>query len=51
MRLGKLRTEHLEDVDHAVPHLQIDVDPGGARHVGKHDGIVQHGFAIADLDQ
>ena len=51
MRLGKLRTEHLEDMDHAVPDFQINIDAGGARLVGKHDGIVQYGFSVADLDQ
>ena len=48
MCLGKLRAEHLEDMDHAVPDLQIDSDPNGARHVRKHDGFVQHRFAVAD---
>src|SRR5207248_865681 len=51
MRLSKFRTEHLEDMDHAVPDLQTNIDPGGARLVGEHNGIIQHGFAVADLDQ
>ena len=38
-------------MDHAVPDLQLDIDAGGARLVGEHDGIIQHGFAVADLDQ
>ncbi len=45
MRLGKLHPEHLEDVDHTIPTLQMNIDTGGARQVGKHDGIIQHGFA------
>ena len=42
IRLGKLRSEHLEDVDHAIPDLQINLDTGGVRLVGKHHGIVRN---------
>ena len=43
--------KHLEDVDHAVPDLQFDIDAGGQRPVRQHGGIVAHGFAIAGMDQ
>jgi len=49
--LREFRGKHLEDVDHAVPDLQFDIDAGGACLVGKHDGVIEHGFAVADLNQ
>ena len=51
MGLGKLGAEHLEDMDHAVPDLQINIDTRSARLVGEHNEIIQHGFVVADLDQ
>jgi len=38
-------------VDHAIPDLQINLDAGGTRLVGKHHGVVQYRLAVAYLDQ
>src|SRR6202011_3738003 len=49
--LAELCAEHLKDVDHAVPDLQLDIDAGRPRLVREHRGVTEYRFTVADLNQ
>src|SRR5690242_13504029 len=47
----QLRMEHVPDMNHFGPDLQIDADISGARGFGQRDRVVEQSFCRADLDQ
>lgn len=47
----QLRVEHVPDMNHFGPDLQIDADISGARGFGQRDRVVEQSFRRADLDQ
>ena len=51
VRLRKLRTNIWKTWIMPSQTCRFDLDAGGARLVRKHHGIIQHRFAVADLNQ
>jgi len=47
----QLRMEHVPDMNHFGPDLQIDADISGARRFRQPDRVVEQSFRRADLDQ
>jgi len=45
-RLGKNHGKGVPDVDHVVPHFELDLDAGGAGGVGKTRRVVEEGFRV-----
>lgn len=43
--------EHVPDMNHLGPDLQIDSDVGGAGGFGQPDRVVEQGLRRSDLDQ
>src|SRR5262249_56812262 len=47
----QLRVEHVPDMNHFGPNLQIDADIVSAGRLGQPDRVVKQGLRRADLDQ